>query len=43
MTANPSTKVKGNLGTGRYSFPAYALLKYTLQKINYAIVAWLKP
>jgi hypothetical protein len=43
MTANPSTDVKGNLGTAMYSFLLSALLKYSLQKINYAIASWNNP
>jgi hypothetical protein len=42
-TANPSTEVKGNLGTATYSFLLSALLKYTLQEINYTIAAWHNP
>jgi hypothetical protein len=33
----------GNLGTATYSFLLSALLKYSLQKINYAIAAWHNP
>jgi hypothetical protein len=44
MTANPSTEVKGNLETAMYSFPpAFMQLKYTLEKINYAIAAQRNP
>jgi hypothetical protein len=44
VTANPSTEVKGDLGTAVRTPSCFsALLKYSLQKINYAIAAHCKP
>jgi hypothetical protein len=43
VTANPSTEVKETWGLPRTMYCLSTLLKYTLQKTNYAIAAWYNP
>jgi hypothetical protein len=43
VTANPSREVKGNLGLSHIPSCLSALLKYSLQKINYTIAARHNP